>query len=168
MLFHHRAHLLLGAAAFVSSTLLHSNSVLALTDTGTMQVTASVAQSCDVGTIPPLAFGAYEPGQPKQAQANFVVTCTSDGTVQVDFDDGVNSSIADQRNMKKQSGAAGDLIRYQLYTTNTLSTPWVAQVPKTVTLGQAQITVFGAIQHTISTNPPVGTYSDTVTVTVTF
>lgn len=168
MFFHHRARLLLGVAAVSISALLHSNPGFAETVTGTLNVTASVQQDCELGTISTLDFDVYEPGQPNVAQADIVVNCNTDGTVTVDLDDGQNSTTAGQRAMKQQNGSDA-LIRYQIYTTSTRNDPWTEPRAVPVTGGDdIQVTAFGAILHTLTTSAPPGEYSDSVTVTVSF
>jgi spore coat protein U-like protein len=165
MLFRHRARLLLGAAAFTAVAILNGSPGLAATATGTMTVQASVVQTCSLGTIGTLDFGAYQPGTTKNAQADFVVDCTIAGPVNVAFNLGQNSNGADIWRMKN---GTSNFIRYNLYTTSSRNAVWNAPQTKTVSSGPNTMTVWGAIVGAQAPSAPAGSYSDTVTITVEF
>jgi spore coat protein U-like protein len=168
MLFHHRARLLLGAAAFATAAILNASAGLAQTSpqTGTMTVTASVQQSCTMGTITPLAFGVFTPGITKNAEATINISCSLPGSISIDFGEGQNSGGADTRNMKRTGGT--DLLRYQLFSNSRRTAQWNDPVSHTVNPSNNAFTVWGSIPGTLSGGTPVGSYQDSVTVTATF
>jgi spore coat protein U-like protein len=168
MLFHHRARLLLGAAAFATGALLNGSSGFAATATGNMTVQASVVQTCTLGTIGTLNFGNYSHPTAANAQTNFVVNCSSAGSVDIEFSLGQNSTGAGIRRMKRGTGADA-FIRYNLHNNGTGTDPWNTPKAKTVNIGPNTMTVFGTILSSEQTGtPPAGEYTDSVTITVTF
>jgi spore coat protein U-like protein len=172
MLFRHRARLLLGAAVFAAVAILNASSGLAQTSTspitGTMTVSASVQQSCTMGTITPLAFGTITPGTTKNAEATININCSLPGSITLDFGDGQNSDGADSRNMQRVGGSPTDLLRYQLFSNSGRTAQWNAPVTLSVVANNNAFPVWGSVPGGLSTGKPVGNYQDSVTVTATF
>lgn len=79
-----RTRLLAGAATLALTASLGATPGLAQeTAIGTMQVTASVDQSCEVTSDGPINFPAPTSGGSSVGASAFTVNCTADDTVQV-------------------------------------------------------------------------------------
>jgi len=149
----------------------------AATTTSAFQVTATVNANCSVsaGT---LAFGAYIPGAGDVANTSTIsVNCTKGTTFNVGLDAGLNASgVIANRAMK--SGA--NPLAYQLYSDtshtivwgNTVGTDTVAGTGLGMGDGSSgqvvSLPVYGQITDTANLAAAAGSYSDTVTVTVTY
>jgi len=146
----------------------------AATATSTFQVTATVNANCSV-SAGALAFGAYTPGAGDVAKTSTIsVNCTKGTTFNVGLDAGLNASgvIA---NRAMISGA--NLLAYQLYSNAGHTNVWGSTVgADTVAgtgagMGVAQVqslTINGLISDAANLAAAAGSYSDTVTVTVSY
>ncbi len=149
----------------------------AATSTGNLTVQVTITAGCSVsGTT--LNFGSNNGNNLLAAQitatANLSVTCTTGSPYSVGLDNGLNAS-GSQRRMQ----SSGQFLNYNLFTDAAGLVPWSAgSTPTTcATLtncvlgtgtGTAQtITVYGRIPITAS-SPAPGSYTDTVTITVTY
>lgn len=143
------------------------------TSSGTFPVNATVISSCNVsGTL--LNFGAaLDPlaaAVPVDASSTLTVTCTNTTPYTVALDAGTHagSSSFAGRSMKNGSYSMG----YQLYVNSGRSTVWGdgtggSSTASGVGTGSAQsITVYGRVPSLTGAVP--GTYTDTITVTVTY
>ncbi len=135
----------------------------AATVTTTFQVTASVVATCSA-TATTLAFGAYDATAAIDQANTMSVTCTNGTAYTVALDNGLYAS-GSQRRMKD---AGTDYLNYNLYSDAGRTTAW----DSTNTVSD---TGDGAAQsHPVYGRLPagqtlfVGSYADTVTVTVTF
>lgn len=147
---------------------------LAATATGTFQVTATVVSGCTV-SAPALAFGNYDTSSatPTAATTTVSVYCTVGTSFTTALDVGGNGGdYATGRLML--GGTNGDNLSYNLYTDATYTTVWgdgsgatstVAGVGTGPLVAVPQV-VYGRIpaQQNISAD----SYSDTITVTVTY
>jgi spore coat protein U-like protein len=143
--------------------------VLAATQTTTFTVTATVAAACTISATS-LAFGAYVPTAtlPTDGTSTVTTTCTLAAPYNIGLNKGIGAgATVAARNMT--SGA--NLLTYSLYRDaahllvwgETIGTDTVALVGT----GLAQnTTVFGQIPAL--QNASVGSYTDTITATVTF
>lgn len=141
----------------------------AATDTDQFQVTATVIAACDV-VAQDLPFLNYDPvsSSPLDASATVAVTCTNGTTYNVGLDAGAGSG-ATVSSRRMTSGA--NTLSYSIYTNAARSTVWgatlgVDTVAGTGTGAQQTLTMYGrAPAHQTA---PTGSYTDTVTVTVTY
>lgn len=139
----------------------------ASTATATFLVSTSVAATCTVSTTP-LSFGSYT-GVLSQATASGTFTCTNTTPYNVGLSAGLAAGAT--VTSRKMTGPAGALLSYSLFSDSgrtvnwgvTINTDTVAMVANG--LGQT-LTVYGQIPAGQYFAP--GTYSDTVTVTVTY
>lgn len=156
-------------------TLFFSRNALAATATTTFSVTATVATVCSVSTVPALNFGTYNPtnGANDDATTNFTVTCTDTSPYNVGLDKGTTSggTIAIR---KMKDGPGTHTIDYTLYSDSARSVVWgdvigTNTVANTGTGVAQPYTVYGRIPIPQS-NPtiPPTSYSDTITLTVTY
>jgi spore coat protein U-like protein len=146
-------------------------SAWAATDTVTFQVTASVLSACDVQATNH-AFGTYTPssGTPLDGTSTVSVYCTSGTPYTLSLDVGTGGGDFTARQM----GSGGNQMSYNLYTTNARSTVWGDGSGSTGTISGNGSGLLTAAQHIvygrIAINQDVapGSYTSTVTVTVTF
>jgi spore coat protein U-like protein len=133
--------------------------------TTTFAVTANVATNCAVSATA-LGFGSYT-GAVNTASSTVTVTCTNSTGYTVGLDAGLTGASVTTRQMK--NGAA--TLNYGLFSNgtwatnwgNTLATNWVIGTGN----GAAQaLTVYGQIAAGQYVTP--GSYSDTITATVTY
>jgi spore coat protein U-like protein len=133
-------------------------------------VTATVLNSCAVSASD-LAFGTYTAGSgsPLTASTTLLVTCTTSLPYTIALDGGTNTASVAARAMT--DGASHNL-SYGLYTSSAYTTLWGDGSGGTSTVagngsGSAQsVTVYGRIpaaQFVVA-----GSYSDRITVTVTY
>jgi spore coat protein U-like protein len=148
------------------------------TATGNLTVQITILASCTI-TAATLNFGAAVPGTTLVASAvtgstTTSVTCTNGSPFSIGMDNGANASGA-QRRMK--SGA--NFINYGLFVDAGFANPWTTSATNATCTttsdcylstgtGAAQsISIYGQILA-IGTAPPTGTYTDTVTMTITY
>ncbi|HXY97169.1 MAG TPA: spore coat U domain-containing protein [Steroidobacteraceae bacterium] len=149
----------------------------AATATNTFTVTATVVKNCTVGATN-IVFANYTPGSGVSPAANSTVSvsCTKSTAFTVALNKGTTTggSIA-QRLMT--DGAAGDTLQYNLYTTAAFTTVWGDGTGSSVTqpgtgTGMATpvtFTAFGQVPDNATNQAaPPNTYTDTITVTVTY
>jgi len=148
--------------------------VQAASGTGNFQVSATVASSCTVsGAL--LNFGsAIDPlaaSVPVDASSALTVQCTNTTPYAVSLDAGLNAGGAGNfgsRSMKSGSNA----LAYQLYVNAGRTTVWgdgsggSSTASGTGTGSTQNITVYGRVPSLSGVVP--GTYTDTVTVTITY
>lgn len=143
---------------------------LSATTSDTMDVTATVEDSCQV-VASALAFGSFAAIDSTNVDGTTTVdvTCSNGTTYDIGLDEGENGASVTDRQMS--DGGTGSL-DYALYsddgrTSNwgdTVSTDTVADTGS----GETQTkTVYGRIPSGQET-APTGAYSDTITVTVTY
>ncbi len=137
----------------------------AATTTTTFDVTATVPTSCSVSAGGALAFGSYTGTQIDQT-TTVSVTCTNGGSYTVGLDDGLYVDTT-QRRMKH---GTADYLNYELYSDSGRTTRWGNATGSWVSdtgTGSAQSkTVYGRLAG--SQSLIVGSYTDTITVTVTY
>jgi len=142
----------------------------AATETATFQVTATVPSQCTTLTTNSLAFGTYDPtaATPTDASATLSIRCSSGAAITVDLSAG-STAGATVAQRKLASGA--NTLNYNLYTAAARSTIWGGANTVSGT-GQGldtatSFTVYGRIPAG-QTNAVPGSYSDSITVTVTY
>ena len=145
--------------------------MLAAVETTTFNVTATVAAACTVSATD-LAFGAYVPAAALSDDASSTVTtnCTLTVPYNIGLDAGIGTGATIP--LRQMTGSpTADLLTYSLYRDaahalvwgNTIGTNTVALVGTGLAV---PTTVFGRIPAL--QNVSVGTYTDTITATVTF
>jgi spore coat protein U-like protein len=148
-----------------------------------VSVTGNVLGDCS--TVPAtgtLAFGAYNPfsasdltGGPFQ----FSINCTrGDTNLNVAVNGGLNFTHANPSGNRAMKDATNNFLTYQLYQTTGTANAWAFNAtsgvgtPVSLTAGGTNtvntISLYGIIPHGQTSGPDVGSYSDTVTVTVNY
>ena len=135
---------------------------------GAFSVTAHIVPSCSL-TVGNLDFGriATTIENPVHSQANISITCSSGAPYSVTLGPGYGPGVTDPRERKMTNGA--DALSYGLYHDpgNSSSWGWSQNVDDhqgTGTGSTQSLTVYGRINP--GQTPNVGTYSDSVVVTV--
>lgn len=147
-----------------------SQSAQAATATTTFPVSATVLKVCVV-TANPLNFGNYDPTSATDLDGTTTVQtlCTVGTSYTVGLNAGTGSGAT--VSARKMTNGANTL-NYALYQDTGRSTNWGntpgTDTPTAVTapIGLSTVSVYGRVAA--SQNVPVGSYSDTVTVTVTY
>ncbi len=131
-------------------------------------VTANVQPACTV-TATDMNFGnagLLDSGGPHDATSSIGVTCVSGTAWKIGLDNGMHAS----GNTRRMQGPGG-YVQYELYRDNGRSQRW-GNNPGTDTVngtgngGNQNRTVYGRVPSQIT--PSAGTYSDTITVSVTY
>jgi len=154
------------------------------TNTGSLSVTSSVAQTCTVSTTSTLAFGAYDPiaATALAGTGSVSLKCTKGSSaITIDLDAGSHASGSQRRML---GGTSGDFLNYGITQPST-TTPWTSCAGSTVwgsTVGGSVYTPSGVTWSPATAQaftvcgsvPPVqnvsadASYTDTVLVTVNF
>jgi spore coat protein U-like protein len=142
------------------------------TATSTVAVSGSVNSSCLTPTTANLGFGSYNPlaAAAKTATTTISVVCTYSTPLTVSLSAGTTTGGSIGQRLMVRSGAANTL-RYNLYTSSAYSTVWGNGTTGSTVHGtgagmntSVAFTVYGQIPA--NQNVPVGTYNDTITVTI--
>lgn len=129
---------------------------------------ASVAKQCTV-TATNIDFGTKGPlSAVTDATSTITAKCTNTTPYQVGLDNGSNASGSARR---LRRGVASDYLGYELYRDSARSQRWgntmdVDRVTATGSAANQNFTVYGRVPA--QSTPPAGTYTDTITVTVTY
>jgi len=142
------------------------------TATGSLPVTATVIGTCTIGSISPVAFGNYDPtsASPNNATGSINVICTNGKTYNIGLNPGTFAGAT--VTTRQMTGAPpGTPLPYSLFRDSARTLNW-GQTIGTDTLaltgnGTTQTsTVYGEISALQAVT--AGSYTDTVTITVTF
>jgi spore coat protein U-like protein len=140
----------------------------ASTATGSFNVQVAIAATCVVTSATNLNFGTQGVlSAPVNQTSTITVTCTNTTPYNIGLNQGVNGSSVTTRQMS--SGSA--LINYSLFSNPGMTTNWGQTVGTDTVAGTGNgsgqaYTVYGQIPA--QTTPAPGTYTDTITVTVTY
>jgi spore coat protein U-like protein len=139
--------------------------------TGTMGVSMEITAYCEVkagGTISFSPVGAWWNAHVDSTNGTFDVQCTNGTAYQIGLDNGLNASGGVRR---MNSGT--EYLNYDLYTDSAGGTAWGNTVDtntKQSQIGDGDVQnhqVFGRVPSG-QTAPTPGTYTDTVTITITY
>ncbi len=141
------------------------------TSTTTFPVSAVINSACSV-TASALTFGAYNPtsGSPLDGTSTISVYCTVGSAYTVALDIGTGGGAFTTRSIAN----GGNVLDYNLYTSSARTTVWGDGTGATSTvagsgaglLTPSTQTVYGRVSAL--QDKPAGTYTSTITVTVTF
>ena len=161
----------------VGTLLVFATQVEAQTATTTFTVTASVTANCTISTVG-ITFGAYDPvvanaETPVDANGSVTVACTNGATTTIGMNQGSNpTGTSTAATPERQMSSGTDNLRYDLFQEAARTTIWGdVGTPTTVaytSTGTAETTIdiFGRIPA--GQDSSVGTYTDTVTATISF
>ncbi len=161
-------------ASAVGAALLGSGTALAVTATTTFQVQAAVQKACQVNATA-LNFGNYTPGSGAASGTSTVnVLCTKSTGFTVALNGGTTTGgTVAQRLMANGTNT----LQYNLFTTNTYATVWGDGTGTSTTQGGTGNGMGAAVAYTVygqlldnpaNQNAVPGSYTDTITVTVTY
>lgn len=149
------------------------------TTTGTFQVTATVVNSCVINSAGNLAFGSYNPLSATATTGSSVISvnCTKGDAYTIALNDGLYGTSDTTRAMSDGATPTPDKLAYQLYTDSGYTKVWNSTCGGSNNCGSGTgagpgagnaqtYTVYGQI--TAGQNVPANSYSDTITLTVTF
>ena len=151
---------LAGIAAGLLGSIAHATS--SVNSTFTARIT--IQNDCSVSSPNDLDFGTVGLlNSNKDTSMTFTVTCTNGAAYTIAMDDGQNASGSTNRMTN-----GSEYVSYELYQDNGYSTVWDASSTVGGTgNGTAQTyTVYGRVPP--QTTPSAGTYTDTVTITVSY
>ncbi len=153
------------AAAAMALGLSGAHATYNNTAPGTLSVSLTVVSSCSVGTST-LNFGNSSLSSQLDVDGTISVTCGSNTPYSITLDNGQNGGSGGSRLMKTSENGGGTL-EYYLYTDGGRSNPWYGTTAVTGSgSGSAQsIPVHGRVP---AAAPPLGTYSDSVKITVSY
>ncbi|MFL9925301.1 spore coat U domain-containing protein [Herbaspirillum lusitanum] len=148
-------------------TAIASAPVAAASITGTLGVITQVFSACAV-TGSTVAFGVYGSSQLDQT-GSITVLCTFGTSYNVGLDSGTGSGATTA--VRKMTGLAGSTLNYALYRDASRTSLWGSSIGTDTQSGFAlglpqNLTVYGRIPA--SQTARADTYSDTVTVTLTY
>ncbi len=153
-----------------------AGSAQAATKTAQINVSATVVANCFI-TAAPIAFGNYDGTAAIDSNANIVVRCSKNAPFSVALDAGTTAGASLAQRLL--AGPAGELLRYNLYTTAAQATVWGNNAGGTgwnagtgAGLGVANqftYTVYGNLPNTAANQGAgIGAYTDLVTATITY
>jgi spore coat protein U-like protein len=157
----------LGAAVGLATM---STAAFAATVTSNFQVRLSITAQCLAATTNDLDFGTSGfLSSNVDAQSSIAVQCTNTTPYNVGFDQGVNGTGVTARKLK--GGPTNEEISYAIYSNAGRTTNWGNTVGTDTVAGTGNgaaqtIQVYGRVPA--QTTPTPGTYTDTITVTVTY
>ncbi len=133
-----------------------------------MNITATVLQVCELGTITDVAFGNLLPGSGVDASTFSTVQwrCSAGTNADISIDEGGNGN-------RTMNGPGVDTVAYDLYQDAGLTTRWgsiPAEVSNVNGAGMAAFnsaTVYGEALHADYVDAQQGAYSDIVDVLIT-
>jgi len=158
---------------FLVALMVVSVPVFAGSQTANVSVTASVAASCTIATLP-VAFGAYDPVSANAATdllgaGTLTVACTKGATTAIDLGQGTNY-LAPARRMT--AGAAA-FLNYALYKDAARTQVWGSAMAGGTTYSynsasrnSVAITVYGTVPQ--AQDVTTGSYADTVVATINY
>ena len=150
-------------------SLLGSGNIFAATTTSNFNVTATVSNACQNLSANNISFGTYDPlsGSDSTSTGSISVQCTKDAAYALSLSTGSSSSYT---NRTMSNGT--DTINYNLYNDSGHTTVWgdgtnsTSTVSGTATGGTDSSTVYA--KATAGQSVSAGSYSDTITVTITY
>lgn len=144
------------------------------TDTSSFDVLLQITEACDVSSTAPndLDFGTTSllTGNLDQT-STLTVLCTTGTTFDIGLDAGINESSVDDISTRRMTDGDSSYVGYQLYQDAGRSVAWgdtvsTNTVSSTGTGDDQSFTVYGRVPTQIT--PAAGSYTDNVTVTVTY
>lgn len=161
----HRARL--GCAALLAAALVGVKPASGATSTANLSVSVEVQPTCNVGNGT-LNFGTYSPisGSLVDASTTFQLTCTKGTSATIALGQGANYSSG------RRMSSGTEFLTYELYKESARTNVWGDSIGTTVSVvassSAAQtISVYGRVAAS-QTTVGVGTYTDSVLITVTF
>ncbi|HUJ29289.1 MAG TPA: spore coat U domain-containing protein [Myxococcales bacterium] len=162
--------ILFALAAAAAIAIAGDSTARAATATSTVAVSATVVKNCTM-TNGAITFGNYDPvvtnaaANLDVASTGFSVSCTKGVGYAISLDLGSNATGTTRR----MKDAAGDFLNYEIYNDSGRTTVWNATNTVAGTAASKAalaLTAYGRVPS--AQDVPTGSYTDTVTATVTF
>jgi len=139
------------------------------TTTGSLSVSATVGNNCQITNTPSIAF-SYNPldTTPVDQTGTISLACTKGAVAVIALDTGANPTHA-TGTTRAMKDAATDYLSYELYSDSGRTTAWTATgvtEPAAPSKTAVNYTVYGRIPA--GQDQPANSYSDTVGITVNF
>ena len=149
------------------------SAALATTTSNSFVARIVLENACDVTTTAPteLNFGTRGVLNANFDQTSTIsVTCTSGAAYNIGLDAGVNESTLDDVTTRRMANGS-NYVSYNIYSNSGRSAVWGNTVSTNTVAGTGSgsaqaLTVYGRVPS--QATPAAGTYTDTVTVTVTY
>jgi spore coat protein U-like protein len=144
-----------------------SVAVQAATATGTLPVTAQVAPVCEIVSTAAVAFGTLNPTIDNDTTGTINWQCTVGTSAEITLDGGINGT-------RLMDDGGANTLAYELYTDVAGGTVWLNTVGGGVTVagigytGGSPLTVFGRVTQAAAAAAVNASYTDSVTVTITY
>lgn len=135
--------------------------------TSTVNLTAIVTNDCTIEEAPDVSFGsAALPADFSSVASALTILCTKNAAYTVNLSSS-NPVSGDWRQMSSEIDGSTHYLLYQLYQAD--GTAWTPENDQSETgTGEDQTVNYTAKVDSSQTNQPAGSYTDTVTVTVTY
>ena len=152
-------------------SLMWAPSANAVTDTATFNVTASIADACDVQASD-VAFGAYSPSSSTALDSTGAISVYC--TVGTNYTLALNVGTGGGTYVSRRMTSSSNQLFYNLYTGAAHGTVWGDGSASTGTISGTGAGLLTAATHTIygrmgiNQDSPPGAYSSTITVTLNF
>lgn len=152
------------------SLVLLPSAAFAATASNTVGISATVTASCNIAVASDLAFGSLSVGMlPKNVTTSFNVTCTNTTSYSIGLNEG--TAFEASTTNRKLGGTGTATLSYALYQDSARQTNWgnasgTWMTGLTGTGSEVAHTIYGQIP--VQTWPAPDSYSDTVTITVTY
>lgn len=147
--------------------------------TGNFDVTATVAASCNVVSTTDIAFGTYDPADvnfstPLDGTGSITIRCVRGVVANVALDQGLFAGAGSTcvAPLRRMSDGGTERLSYDIYQNAARTTVWGCDATNDQTFTAASpstptvLTTYGRVPA--GQDVAVGSYEDTVTVTVTF
>ena len=151
------------AALIAGMLLAWSASASAENATATVAVSVSVLPACAVSGAP-VAFGTYVPMSTASQHSNVTLTCSTGVGYAVALDEGTQGDGSTRR----MARGDGPTIAYDLYRDAAHQQRWASGAAGATGTGSGGAQSFPVYGRILPTSAPAGTYSDNVTITVTY
>lgn len=160
------------AAIFLTGIFLLSHAVVNRAGTSNIFMSTIVSSNCKFsGGNTSMNFGSYDPtdanvSSPLNSATTFTLRCSQGSSATITLNDGLYS----QGNMRRLRSGVSDYLNYNLFRDAAHNTLWNMANPVFYVANNNHpqtFTVYGQVPSG-QTNVGVGSYSDTVTITVTF
>ena len=140
------------------------------TTTGSLSVSATVGNNCQITNTPSITFGNYNPldTTPVDQQGTISLACTKGAVAVIALDTGANPTHA-TGTTRAMKDAATAYVSYELYSDSGRTTVWTSTgvtEPAAPSKTAVSYTVYGRIPA--GQDQPANSYSDTVGITVNF
>ena len=166
--------LALASALFVAVGSAAPSMAVADSNTSNLQISSTVSNNCTISTAA-LSFGTYNPGTGTSVTGTVTTNCTVDAIAFITLSQGsypATGSSNEVPSRRLKNGGSDNYLNYNLYKDNGKTMIWANSASNGNALAifgygtDESISVYGVIPAGQSV--PSGSYTDTVTATVTY